>query len=186
MERKAAPLQGVRVLNLGGVWAGRVAAMLLADQGAEVVEIARPNREGLLEDALLARGIAVASLALKNSEGQERLASAWTIPESASATPRWSMCPFPTLPKPVRLLARSPGKARSQHRWEFTPTFTRSGRFSVGRHSSRCFPWRPLVAACIPPSRGCWASCTDSRPIRSSGSRFRSPTRCYPRWRFSS
>ena len=38
------PLSGVRVMNLGTGWAGRVAAMLLADQGADVVEIIRPGR----------------------------------------------------------------------------------------------------------------------------------------------
>ena len=52
MKSKVAPLEGVRVLNLGGGWAGRVAAMLLADQGAEVLEIKRPDRERRLEDAL--------------------------------------------------------------------------------------------------------------------------------------
>lgn len=51
-----APLAGVRVLSLGGVWAGRVAAMLLADQGAEVVEVVRPGRAARAEDALLLRG----------------------------------------------------------------------------------------------------------------------------------
>ena len=34
-----APLLGTRVVNIGGHWAGRVAAMLLADQGADVIEI---------------------------------------------------------------------------------------------------------------------------------------------------
>ena len=42
---RAAPLAAVRVLNLGTRWPGRVAAMLLADQGADVVEIVRPGRE---------------------------------------------------------------------------------------------------------------------------------------------
>jgi len=36
---RTAPLAGVHVLNLGGIWAGRAAAMLLADQGTEVIEI---------------------------------------------------------------------------------------------------------------------------------------------------
>ena len=75
MASRSAPLEGVRVLNFGGGWAGRVAAMLLADQGAEVLEIERPDREGRLEDALLARGKEVASLNLKNPDGQERALS---------------------------------------------------------------------------------------------------------------
>jgi len=59
---KSTPLPQVRVLSLGGRWAGRVAAMLLADQGADVVEIERPGRAGQLEDALLARGKTVRQL----------------------------------------------------------------------------------------------------------------------------
>jgi hypothetical protein len=116
MASKATPLEGVRVLNLGGGWAGRVAAMLLADQGADVMEIERPGRESQLEDALLGRGKALASLNLKDIDGQERApissstisapderpSSAWTIPVSASATLRWFMCPFPALRMAVR------------------------------------------------------------------------------------
>ncbi|MEC5406497.1 CoA transferase [Paraburkholderia sp. MPAMCS5] len=65
---KVYPLQGVRVLNLGGVWAGRVASMLLADQGAEVIEINHPDREDKLEDAALGRGKVAVSLDLKTSD----------------------------------------------------------------------------------------------------------------------
>ena len=53
---RVAPLAGVRVLNLGTRWPGRVAAMLLADQGADVVEIVRPGRESHAVDPLLDRG----------------------------------------------------------------------------------------------------------------------------------
>jgi crotonobetainyl-CoA:carnitine CoA-transferase CaiB-like acyl-CoA transferase len=49
--------------------------MLLADQGAEVLEIERPDRESRLEDALLARGKEVASLNLKDADAQERALS---------------------------------------------------------------------------------------------------------------
>jgi hypothetical protein len=49
--------------------------MLLADQGAEVLEIERPDRESRVEDALLARGKSVASLNLKDPDGQERALS---------------------------------------------------------------------------------------------------------------
>lgn len=75
MNSKLTPLEGVRVLNLGGGWAGRVAAMLLADQGAEVLEIERRDRESRLEDALLERGKTVASLNLRDADTQERTLS---------------------------------------------------------------------------------------------------------------
>jgi crotonobetainyl-CoA:carnitine CoA-transferase CaiB-like acyl-CoA transferase len=63
-------LAGVRVLNLGGIWAGRLAALLLADQGAEVLEIKRPQRAPRPEDALLERGKRTLELDLKSPEGQ--------------------------------------------------------------------------------------------------------------------
>lgn len=75
MVSKKTPMDGVRVLNLGGGWAGRVAAMLLADQGAEVLEIERPGREGRLEDALLARGKTTSCLNLKDAEGRSQALS---------------------------------------------------------------------------------------------------------------
>ena len=50
------PLEGVRVLNLGTQWPSRLAAMLLADQGADVVEVVRPGRERHMVDPLLDRG----------------------------------------------------------------------------------------------------------------------------------
>lgn len=75
MAKNTAPLEGVRVLNLGGSWAGRVAAMLLADQGADVLEIERPRRKSRLEDSLLGRGKSAASLNLKQPNEQERAVS---------------------------------------------------------------------------------------------------------------
>lgn len=62
---RAAPLAGVRVLNLGTRWPGRVAAMLLADQGADAVEIVRPGREAHAADPLLDRGKRLVALDLK-------------------------------------------------------------------------------------------------------------------------
>jgi crotonobetainyl-CoA:carnitine CoA-transferase CaiB-like acyl-CoA transferase len=67
---KICPLQGVRVLNLGGIWAGRVASMLLADQGAEVIELNHPDREDKLEDSALGRGKVALSLDLKAPDGR--------------------------------------------------------------------------------------------------------------------
>jgi crotonobetainyl-CoA:carnitine CoA-transferase CaiB-like acyl-CoA transferase len=64
-----APMHGVRVLNLGGIWAGRVASMLLADQGADVIEISRPGRIPSPEDELLARGKRLLTLDLGTPAG---------------------------------------------------------------------------------------------------------------------
>ena len=62
------PLENVKVFNLGTRWAGRVAAMLLADQGAEVIEIARPGAVPRAYDALLGRGKRLVELDLKKTE----------------------------------------------------------------------------------------------------------------------
>jgi len=64
--KRAAPLAGVRVLNLGTRWPGRVASMLLADQGADVVEIVRPGRAPHAVDPLLDRGKRLVELDLKD------------------------------------------------------------------------------------------------------------------------
>ena len=64
-QAPAAPLSSVRVLNLGTRWPGRVAAMLLADQGADVLEIVRPGREAHTVDPLLDRGKRLVEMDLK-------------------------------------------------------------------------------------------------------------------------
>src|SRR5260221_6316407 len=64
------PLAGVRVLSLGGIWAGRLASMLLADQGAEVIEINNPADTALLSRALLSRGKHEIGLDLTSEVGQ--------------------------------------------------------------------------------------------------------------------
>ena len=65
-QGRTAPLASVRVLNLGTRWPGRVAAMLLADQGADVVEIVRPGREAHAVDPLLDRGKRLVEIDLKD------------------------------------------------------------------------------------------------------------------------
>jgi crotonobetainyl-CoA:carnitine CoA-transferase CaiB-like acyl-CoA transferase len=73
-----APLDGIRVINIGGAWAGRVAAMLMADQGADVIEIRRPGHQAGGADPLLDRGKRMVVLDLKSEDGlaqARRLAS---------------------------------------------------------------------------------------------------------------
>ncbi len=69
-----APLQQVRVLNVGTAWAGRVAAMLLADQGADVVEVRRPEGEPHPCDPLLGRGKRLIDVDLKSEAGRGHVA----------------------------------------------------------------------------------------------------------------
>jgi CoA-transferase family III len=70
MTKPTYPMNDVRVLHLGSSWAGRVAAMLLADQGAEVIEIEPPDRRTSVEDALLGRGKIGITLDLKSDSGR--------------------------------------------------------------------------------------------------------------------
>ena len=76
------PLENVKVLNLGSRWAGRVAATLLADQGAEVIEIVRPGEDGttLACDAMLGRGKRMFALNLKSGPGRD-----WALALAAMA-----------------------------------------------------------------------------------------------------
>ena len=65
------PLSGVRVINIGTGWAGRVAAMLLADQGADVVEFIRPGRDVHPCDPLLDRGKRLLEIDLNDTAARE-------------------------------------------------------------------------------------------------------------------
>jgi CoA-transferase family III/AMP-binding enzyme len=69
MTREHKPLEGIRVLNYGGAWPGRVASMLFADQGADVLEIEAPGREPRPEDALLGRGKRAITIDLVTEQG---------------------------------------------------------------------------------------------------------------------
>lgn len=65
------PLQGLRVLELGGMGPGPFAGMTLADMGAEVLRIDRPGASGFPGSAandLLNRGKRSVALDLKNPD----------------------------------------------------------------------------------------------------------------------
>lgn len=71
-EARGGPLTGVRVVELGGIGPGPYAAMLLADHGAEVVRVDRPEDEGLLAThRVLLRGRRSVVLDLKDDRGRE-------------------------------------------------------------------------------------------------------------------
>lgn len=53
---RTGPLAGVRVLDLGGATAGPLVGMLLADQGADVIRVARRGALDRVLDAVLDRG----------------------------------------------------------------------------------------------------------------------------------
>lgn len=67
------PLQGVRVIELAGIGPGPFCAMLLADLGADVVRIDRPQAAGAARDAgqvdLLGRGRRSVIVDLKHPQG---------------------------------------------------------------------------------------------------------------------
>lgn len=73
MFKATSPLHGVRVLNYGGIWAGRVASLLLAEQGAEVIDINRPGSELSLETSLLGRAKTSVEINLKSPEGRDAI-----------------------------------------------------------------------------------------------------------------
>ncbi|MGW8762904.1 CaiB/BaiF CoA transferase family protein [Streptomyces sp. NPDC055815] len=68
----AGPLDGIRVVELGGIGPGPFAGMLLADQGAEVIRIDRPADAGRASGhPVLHRGRRSVALDLKDPAGAE-------------------------------------------------------------------------------------------------------------------
>ncbi len=72
---KSGPLNGVRAVEISGLGPTPFAAMLLADMGADVVRIERPNARALLPQNpdFLNRGRPVVSLDLKSDAGRAAL-----------------------------------------------------------------------------------------------------------------
>jgi crotonobetainyl-CoA:carnitine CoA-transferase CaiB-like acyl-CoA transferase len=70
----AGALEGIRVIDFGQYIAGPLAAMLLADQGAEVIHVDPPggNRWRHLANATLNRGKTLVELDLKDAAGREQ------------------------------------------------------------------------------------------------------------------
>ena len=66
------PLAGLNVIDFGHYYAGPMAAMLLADQGANVIHIVRPGEKELPEQQyrLLNRNKKLLTLDLKTPEGK--------------------------------------------------------------------------------------------------------------------
>ena len=67
MRSSPAPMEDIQVLNLGTGWAARVSSMMLADQGADVIEIVKPGRTEGPIDVFLDRGKCLLELDLKDS-----------------------------------------------------------------------------------------------------------------------
>jgi alpha-methylacyl-CoA racemase len=65
------PLDGVRVVEITGIGPGPFCAMLLADMGAEVIRVDRPERAGQRVPALMARGRRSLVVDLKHERGPE-------------------------------------------------------------------------------------------------------------------
>lgn len=71
----AGPLQGLRVIELGGIGPVPHAAMILGDQGADVVRVQRPDGHWLADPARdhLLRNRSVHALDLKNAADREKV-----------------------------------------------------------------------------------------------------------------
>lgn len=64
------PLQGIKVIEFAGIGPGPFCGMMLADMGAEVIRIDRPNTPGGMGD-VLARGRKSIAVDLKTEAGKE-------------------------------------------------------------------------------------------------------------------
>ncbi len=82
------PLSGVKIIEFEGIGPGPLAGRMLADHGAEVIAVVRPNKvtlgnpTGKQQDDPLRRGKQVVTLDLKRPEG---VAAAMALIESADA-----------------------------------------------------------------------------------------------------
>ena len=79
MESKSAPLKAIRILNLGGSWLARVAAMLLTNRRAqvleterEVLETERAGYESRFQHAVFAGDKELSGPNLRSLDEQER------------------------------------------------------------------------------------------------------------------
>ena len=68
----AGPLTGIRIVEIAGIGPGPFAAMMLADHGAEVIRIDRPDAPSDPQDPLL-RSRRTIALDLKNTSGAARV-----------------------------------------------------------------------------------------------------------------
>src|ERR1700736_5811970 len=126
-DRPAGPLAGIRVLDLGTVYAAPIAAMLLGDYGAEVIKVEHPQGDparthGHAKDGhglwwkVIARNKRTVTLDLGRSEGQEilrRLAgTADVVIENfrPGVMERWGLGPEELLKvNPALVILRGPG-----------------------------------------------------------------------------
>lgn len=76
------PLAGLRVIDLGGIGPGPFCTMLLADLGAEVIRIHRPDEAGNQPNPVLDRGQRSVAIDLKDPAGVEIV---WSLIDDADA-----------------------------------------------------------------------------------------------------
>ncbi|MCG2594218.1 CoA transferase [Ramlibacter sp. XY19] len=65
------PLQGLKVIEMAGLGPAPFCAMLLADQGAQVLRIARPGEAKVVSEPVTARGRPTLPLDLRQPEGRD-------------------------------------------------------------------------------------------------------------------
>jgi alpha-methylacyl-CoA racemase len=70
----AGPLAGIRIIEFAGIGPGPFCGMMLADHGAEVIRIARPDPRSVVPPAtdVLARSRSVVTIDMKSAEGIAR------------------------------------------------------------------------------------------------------------------
>jgi alpha-methylacyl-CoA racemase len=69
-----APLDGIRVIDLSALGPGPFCSMILADFGAEVIEVLRPDRHGPDPAAFLRRGKQTITIDLRHADGPDVIA----------------------------------------------------------------------------------------------------------------
>jgi alpha-methylacyl-CoA racemase len=69
-----APLDGIRVVDLSALGPGPFSSMILADFGAEVIEVLRPDRHGPDPAAFLRRGKQTITVDLRHADGPDVIA----------------------------------------------------------------------------------------------------------------
>lgn len=158
------PLDGVRVLELGGIGPGPFAAMLLGDMGADVVRIDRPGETPLFpgkpEQNLLHRNKRSVALNLRDDDGRE---AARALADEADiviegfrpgTAERLGLGPEQLwTTNPALVYGRMTGWGQ-EHAWGTTGSADRRPGFGVRRQTTPAGPCPQVPQPCRHPDQG--------------------------------